>query len=75
LVRVDLVQLVAQTLVVEQMVITHILVAHLVGHPLLQQVAVLVEVDLQHPAVAVHQVEQIIKIVQVAAQHQVQQVA
>jgi hypothetical protein len=75
LVRVDLARLVAQTLAVEQTVITHILVAPLVGHPLLQPVVVLVEVDLQHPAVAVHQGEQIIKIVQVAAQHQVQQVA
>ena len=64
-----------QLLAVEQMVITHILVAHLVGHLFLQQVVAVAEVAQQHPAVAVHQVEQIIKIVQVAAQHQVQQVA
>jgi molybdopterin synthase catalytic subunit len=75
LVRVDLVQLVAQTLAAEQTVITHILVAHLVGHLFLQQVAVLAEVDPQHRAVAVHRGEVIIKIVQVAVQLRVQQVA
>jgi hypothetical protein len=72
LVRVELVQLVAQTLAVEQTVITHILVAHPVGHPLSQLAVALVEVELQLRAVAVHQGEQIIKIVQVAAQLQVQ---
>jgi hypothetical protein len=75
LVPVELAPPVAQTLVVEQMVITHILVAHPVEHPLLQQVAVLAEVDPQHRAVAVHRGEVIIKILQVAVQHQVQQVA
>jgi molybdopterin synthase catalytic subunit len=75
LVPVVLAQPVAQTLAVEQMVITHILVAHLVGRLFLQQAAAVVAVELQHPAVAVHQVEQIINLVQVAMQHQVQQVA
>jgi molybdopterin synthase catalytic subunit len=64
----------AQTLAVEQMVITHILVAHLVGHLFLQQVVVVVVVQ-HHRAVAVHQVEQIMNLIQVAVQHQVQQVA
>jgi molybdopterin synthase catalytic subunit len=75
LVPAELAQPVAQTLVVEQMVIIHILVAHLVGHLFLQQAAVAVVVEQQHPAVAVHQVEQIMNLVQVAVQHQVQQVA
>jgi molybdopterin synthase catalytic subunit len=65
----------AQTLAVEQMVITHILVAHLVGHLFLQQVVVVVVVVQHHRAVAVHQVEQIMNLIQVAVQHQVQQVA
>jgi hypothetical protein len=74
LVRVELVRLVAQVLAAEQVVLTHILVAHPVGHPLLQQVAVLAEVEPQHRAVAVHRGEVIIKIVQVTVQLQVQQV-
>jgi molybdopterin synthase catalytic subunit len=75
LVPAELAQPVAQTLVVEQMVKIHILVAHLVGHLFLQQAAVAVVVEQQHPAVAVHQVEQIMNLMQVAVQHQVQQVA
>jgi hypothetical protein len=57
------------------MVVTHTLVAHLVGHLFLQQAAVLVVMEQQHPAVAVHRGEVIIKMLQVAVQHQVQQVA